>query len=1195
MAANSALPVVDEQRIGGEGTGPKPPTRNDIGMEERPVLLSNKKGPFSERVRKGLFILVVIVATIVVSIIVYKLTSSDQRENFEGRYNDYAKQVAKAFQDDFERVVAALASLSVEITLYALDTKSTFPFVTVSNFEARGRIVVDIAQGLLVCYAPKVIADNKLEFTNYATNHSGWIEESRKYTPVFNQNSRKLLYVNPSPPAIWEYSPVDGSNIQDQSSGPYAPIWQLAPIPDTTQTPAILMFNEMSDPALNQAINASEATKGASATPIVFPRREFISDLAYVGLPITYVFFPVVSNFTTSAEVAGYVSMQLLWETFLNRYLEPSENGVVVVLQNTCGQAYTYELSAGGISFIGEGDQHDHSFDSLEVTTPVLVEVPSACGYYLRVYPTASFHDAFINKKPAVYAILVAVVAGFLLGMFLIYDYMEQRRRKEELKATVTVLESNNTPLRQRDSPFTQITSSDSSNNTGQDFLVRGDEDSGVIQGLTPKLRIKRYLEANATAQFPSEGETLDGKPIADLFPKTTVLFADIAGFTAWSSEREPSHVFLLLETIYHAFDQLAKRHGVFKVETVRDCYVAVTGVPDPQPDHAIVMAKFACDCMKRMKQLTRRLEVMLGPDTGDLTMRLGIHSGPVTAGVLRGERSRFQLFGDTVHMAERLESTGERGKIQISQDTADLLIAGGMSGMIQGRRELVRTPGKGDMKTFWLNIKVDGPDALDDVDLEPLSIWPKSLPSLDMRKEKMKSMGAKPTKSLPPSKEKKEKSGTIAMIDERRRLLDPEGRQDWGDATLDSRVQNTITQYDKIQRLVDWNVDLLYGHLKAIVANRIAAGNPPQCVKGLEHNIRKDMTVLDEVTEIITLPQFNPNAVASRIDPSVVELEPEVVVQLRDYVTVIASMYRPNPFHNFEHASHVTMSVNKLLARIVTPELGEGALYSPSGIASHRHEYTYGITSDPLTQFAVVFSALIHDVDHPGVSNFQLIKEEAFIATLYRNKSVAEQNSVDLAWDLLMDDSYDALRRCIYSTETELQRFRQVVVNVVLATDIFDQELKALRNNRWDRAFHQRLSASQHGSSDDPDRKATIVIEHIIQASDVAHTMQHWHVYSKWNERLFQEMYANYCSGRSDKNPAEGWYFGEISFFDNYIIPLAEKLKECGVFGVSCDEYLNYAVKNRQEWAVKGEQLVREFEEKCETMAVDHYRTQLS
>ena len=90
-------------------------------------------------------------------------------------------------------------------------------------------------------------------------------------------------------------------------------------------------------------------------------------------------------------------------------------------------------------------------------------------------------------------------------------------------------------------------------------------------------------------------------------------------------------------------------------METIGDCYVAVTGLPNPAKQHAIIMAKFARDCLEAMTKLTQQLESVLGPDTADLQLRIGLHSGPVTAGVLRGEKGRFQLFGDTVNTAARM------------------------------------------------------------------------------------------------------------------------------------------------------------------------------------------------------------------------------------------------------------------------------------------------------------------------------------------------------------------------------------------------------------------------------------------------------------------------------------------------------------------------------------------------------------
>lgn len=165
--------------------------------------------------------------------------------------------------------------------------------------------------------------------------------------------------------------------------------------------------------------------------------------------------------------------------------------------------------------------------------------------------------------------------------------------------------------------------------------------------------------------------------------------------------------------------------------------------------------------------------------------------------------------------------------------------------------------------------------------------------------------------------------------------------------------------------------------------------------------------------------------------------------------------------------------------------------------------------------------------MDHQGVPNTRLVVENPTLAGFYKDRSVAEQNSVDLSLSLLQDPSFADLQRAIYETPEEQMRFRQLVINAVMATDIADKDLKVLRNQRWDKAFNTQLhhSSSSESPKDAIDRKATIVIEHLIQASDIAHTMQHWHVYRKWNERLFVEMLSAFKAGRAEKDPGTFWY----------------------------------------------------------------------
>jgi hypothetical protein len=200
-----------------------------------------------------------------------------------------------------------------------------------------------------------------------------------------------------------------------------------------------------------------------------------------------------------------------------------------------------------------------------------------------------------------------------------------------------------------------------------------------------------------------------------------------------------------------------------------------------------------------------------------------------------------------------------------------------------------------------------------------------------------------------------------------------------------------------------------------------------------------------------------------------------------------------------------VTMAVDKFVSRIETPDIfDQHGEVDAQVLASQIHDFTHGITSDPITVLAIVFAALVHDADHRGVGNPQLAKEDERMASMYHNQSIAEQHSLDASWNILMDGEYHELRLAMFGDDrNEMLRFRQVLVNVVLATDIFDQQLNDLRQNRWNKAFPNNVQHhdNDHGGGPetqlvDSNLRATIVMEYLIQAADVAHTMQHWHIY---------------------------------------------------------------------------------------------------
>jgi 3'5'-cyclic nucleotide phosphodiesterase len=382
----------------------------------------------------------------------------------------------------------------------------------------------------------------------------------------------------------------------------------------------------------------------------------------------------------------------------------------------------------------------------------------------------------------------------------------------------------------------------------------------------------------------------------------------------------------------------------------------------------------------------------------------------------------------------------------------------------------------------------------------------------------------------------------------------------------------------DQTFQLVQYNSEILVDLLKQVVGSRQSSRRRRVSQTSLENaarNIGNGSIVIEEAVDVISFPQSDLGV--SRTNGTSIrkaQLSPEVVDQLFNFVAVIAGLYRPNAFHNIEHATQTTAILTKMLSRVEATRTDDTSVEdSDRGSSSRNLDFAYAIAADPLTKFAMTLAALVHDLDHRGVDNSVLIREEPTLAAAYQGRSVHEQNALELAWNVLLSDGFEELRATIYTDLNELKLFRQVLVNSVIATDIFDPELRALRKDRYKQAFGG--TNGFRDSVNDINRKATVAVENLVQASDIGATLQSWSLYTKWNERLYEEAWDAYRAGRTSRNPSLTWYQDEIDFFDKYSIPLAKKLTNCGVFGVAGDEYLNFAEENRRRWIARGREIV--------------------
>jgi adenylate cyclase len=179
---------------------------------------------------------------------------------------------------------------------------------------------------------------------------------------------------------------------------------------------------------------------------------------------------------------------------------------------------------------------------------------------------------------------------------------------------------------------------------------------------------------------------------IADAYPEATVLFIDMAGFTALTGATTPDRLVRFLNEVYNRFDALVERYGLEKIKTSGDAYMVVGGVPEPLADHAAQVADFALAARDAMAGIA-------DPLGRPMPVRVGIATGPVVAGVVGKRKFFYDVWGDAVNTASRMESTGEIGHIQVSPTTHALLV----DRFDFTERGLIEVKGKGPMRTWFL------------------------------------------------------------------------------------------------------------------------------------------------------------------------------------------------------------------------------------------------------------------------------------------------------------------------------------------------------------------------------------------------------------------------------------------------------------------------------------------------------------
>ena len=284
--------------------------------------------------------------------------------------------------------------------------------------------------------------------------------------------------------------------------------------------------------------------------------------------PNSALVYPIFDSFEDSRKEVGTLGTTLNWFAYFQDVLPPNALGIYCVIKNTAGQAITYRLDGSSVTFLGSGDLHDSTYDDYEIqadaasyyskfSSPETKSYTSVeidfdfMSYSLHVFPSQETEDYYVNGDALVFTVIILAVFLFTSLVFTAYDFLVARRQRIVMDRAVAsgAIVSSLFPSQVRDQLYQE-------RETKTNTEMKGGDDD-----------VKRLMSGDEVVP--------NSRKIAQVYPETTIMFADLAGFTNWSSTRTPEQVFELLETLYQAFDKLAIRRRVFKVCILLQLFVS--------------------------------------------------------------------------------------------------------------------------------------------------------------------------------------------------------------------------------------------------------------------------------------------------------------------------------------------------------------------------------------------------------------------------------------------------------------------------------------------------------------------------------------------------------------------------------------------------------------------------------------------
>lgn len=403
----------------------------------------------------------------------------------------------------------SLKAMSDELTSYGQQSREEWPFVTMPFFEIHGADAREAANLELISFCPLVNGEKRSEWESYSVLNQWWLSGEQEV--IYTAQEQQMVVANMPktiPEFIFDLQNGKPAAVQVKE-GPCAPRWKTSPPPD----PIYINFDVLSDQDSERLMERMVDSRSMETSGFV-TEEHVIQEMIPLNLthltPHSFLYYPVFDSFEGTSEVVGFIEAALDWGDLLDGFLPEGDTGLYYVLSSSCGDTYTYQLDDGEIKFLGLGDQHDnfysHMVEELVLIDESMETHVGHCACTLLVYPSGELRSKFHSNVPAIFACVMAEVFFVMAFFFFSYDKCVQARNKKVEKQAIktNAIVASFFPKNIRDRSL--------------DESGKGNENSGGHLG--------GFMSRNAAS---SSGE-MEDKPIADLFPHCTVLYADIVG-----------------------------------------------------------------------------------------------------------------------------------------------------------------------------------------------------------------------------------------------------------------------------------------------------------------------------------------------------------------------------------------------------------------------------------------------------------------------------------------------------------------------------------------------------------------------------------------------------------------------------------------------------------------------------------------